>query len=1012
MKWKLALITLALFSNLLAEPRQWDLDGLAVRQTYDLQWNGQTARADDGSVMMVWTDARTGHFELFGQLLSPSGEPQWGEDGRFLARSEGLGIYWPVITYSIDGWVVLWQDDDFYNTSEEVVIRGRMKTMKFAASGQPLWNDPEQTGVLIYTEQTRSFQENALWIAPDGTGGAYVCWINEYDFFAQRVANDGSLSWESPLQFDHQFGGWGYAVGSNGAGNLVLVWKSFISGFYDINCRMIGPDGSNVWASPTQVCHVPGYITNTEFVADGAGGVVVVWFEERFGEVYDAFAQRVSGDGATVWQANGVSVVVRSEHKYALEVTPSLNAEQVDGVLVKWEQGGFYRRGYVQKFDLDGDVLWQAGGVELCEPQGTDTTQTNFTIVSDRQGGTVCEWVEDINDWDPGVLRLSRINESGQLVWQTCGVDVVIGDYLRTPRISVTGAGNIISIWKDGYNLDGFMFAHAHDMDTGDELIPEVLSLDGMLDGDAYGSALLALPEGRVVMAWQDSRQGGRQLYFQILDADGTNEYEHDGIKLVETPDGVFPQADDLSLCSDGSGGFFAAFTDLSSGFRVARVTHWNADGEQVGPPEGVVVSNPNSDVYSYYSVMVTPDDEGGAYVAYSEFDVVLFQLDVYVTRISGNCQPLWNEPSMISDDLVNDDMLAGLVASDNGSCIAVWQTGTFGAYSYRAARVTADGIVDWSIWATTEGRNAANLQVASDMNSEVAFVWVYGNLPSERDIYAQRIDPDGVLAWEAGGVPIATTDNTEYSPQIAVDDQGNAIVAWLRSLPQSEYDLYAQKISPTGQLLWPTDGILIDQASSNTELSSVVAVNYENIYFTWTAHPDPGHSLVYVSHINAAGELADDPYWQPNGTVLCDAADVIGYPKTVATNDGGIIVVWGDWRAHNLLSSIYAQRIYDPIPTAVDLQPVIPTEFSLAQNYPNPFNPETVIEFALPNASKATLKVFDVTGRAVATLLDEPMTAGVHRVGFDAQRLPSGVYFYTLQAAGNSMTHKMVLLK
>jgi len=89
-----------------------------------------------------------------------------------------------------------------------------------------------------------------------------------------------------------------------------------------------------------------------------------------------------------------------------------------------------------------------------------------------------------------------------------------------------------------------------------------------------------------------------------------------------------------------------------------------------------------------------------------------------------------------------------------------------------------------------------------------------------------------------------------------------------------------------------------------------------------------------------------------------------------------------------------------------------VPTEFTLSQNYPNPFNPSTEIEFALPIASNAKLKVYDVTGRLVTTLVNETLTAGTHRVSFDAARLPSGVYFYNLNTGQHSLTRKMVLLR
>ncbi len=93
------------------------------------------------------------------------------------------------------------------------------------------------------------------------------------------------------------------------------------------------------------------------------------------------------------------------------------------------------------------------------------------------------------------------------------------------------------------------------------------------------------------------------------------------------------------------------------------------------------------------------------------------------------------------------------------------------------------------------------------------------------------------------------------------------------------------------------------------------------------------------------------------------------------------------------------------------------PVEFSLAQNYPNPFNPSTKINYALKVDSKVTLKVFDVLGQEVVTLLNENIAAGAHNVTFDASRLNSGVYLYKIEANGvdgSSFTSvkKMILTK
>jgi photosystem II stability/assembly factor-like uncharacterized protein len=90
----------------------------------------------------------------------------------------------------------------------------------------------------------------------------------------------------------------------------------------------------------------------------------------------------------------------------------------------------------------------------------------------------------------------------------------------------------------------------------------------------------------------------------------------------------------------------------------------------------------------------------------------------------------------------------------------------------------------------------------------------------------------------------------------------------------------------------------------------------------------------------------------------------------------------------------------------------ISPKDFSLAQNYPNPFNPRTTIEYSIPTQSKVTIKVFDLLGREVATLVDEEKTAGSYMIDFNGSNLSSGIYFYRLDAGGFSETKKLILIK
>lgn len=137
--------------------------------------------------------------------------------------------------------------------------------------------------------------------------------------------------------------------------------------------------------------------------------------------------------------------------------------------------------------------------------------------------------------------------------------------------------------------------------------------------------------------------------------------------------------------------------------------------------------------------------------------------------------------------------------------------------------------------------------------------------------------------------------------------------------------------------------------------------------------------------------------------------ADTLRFaPSSVGTSSAFIIV------SSNALSSPDTIRVSgNATLTEVDqFVDEIPKEFSLAQNYPNPFNPATTIEFSLPRSELATLKIFNLLGEEVATLVNEVRPAGTYRIGWNASGSPSGVYIYRLQAGDFTATKKLILLR
>jgi len=125
------------------------------------------------------------------------------------------------------------------------------------------------------------------------------------------------------------------------------------------------------------------------------------------------------------------------------------------------------------------------------------------------------------------------------------------------------------------------------------------------------------------------------------------------------------------------------------------------------------------------------------------------------------------------------------------------------------------------------------------------------------------------------------------------------------------------------------------------------------------------------------------------------------------------LMFVYHDYNDDGSIAGIRAEYpAMGDIVASVDPLENMPTAYALEQNYPNPFNPKTSISFALPNAGHVSLKVYNVLGQEVATLVDGHMEAGNQSAEWEASEFSSGVYFYRLNAERYTQTLKMMLLK
>jgi hypothetical protein len=171
-------------------------------------------------------------------------------------------------------------------------------------------------------------------------------------------------------------------------------------------------------------------------------------------------------------------------------------------------------------------------------------------------------------------------------------------------------------------------------------------------------------------------------------------------------------------------------------------------------------------------------------------------------------------------------------------------------------------------------------------------------------------------------------------------------------------------------------------------------------------------HGTLYVGTVGARllafYDGADSSIYQTDSKHLALKAN----SKNIALANTNAAIkppVWGTFQGNNQRTGVYNGSLITDVKDKTNL---LPTQFSLSQNYPNPMNPSTTISFSLPSQSFVSLKIYDVLGREVATIVSEELPAGTYSRQWNAGKMSSGVYFYRLQAGSFTQTKRLVLLK
>ena len=437
---------------------------------------------------------------------------------------------------------------------------------------------------------------------------------------------------------------------------------------------------------------------------------------------------------------------------------------------------------------------------------------------------------------------------------------------------------------------------------------------------------------------------------------------------------------------------------------------------------------------------------------------------EIYYKR-STDAGESWGADTRLTN---NADMSRFPSVAVSGSVVHVVWEDTRDWYTQIYYKRSTDGGISWGTDIRLTNINATSAEACVKVFGSVVHVVWTDDRDGNYEIYYKR-STDGGVSWDAD---TRLTDNIAQSWSPSVTVSGSLVhVVWTDRRDRDGYPEVYYKRSTDSGISWGTDTRLTnntyifssfepsisssgsfvfvlytDNRDGNNEIycersidgganwdseirltndvgfsnSSSVFVSDLIVHVVWTDTRNADHEI-YYKRSQDAGES-----WQED-TRLTNATDLSWFPS-VTVSDSIVHVVWKDLRDGNW--EIYYKRNPTGNVTRLENNDLnIPMEFSLFQNYPNPFNPSTKISWQSPISGWQTLKVYDVLGNEVATLVDEYKPAGNYEVEFRPNRhsresgnlssgvsarggYTSGVYFYQLKAGSFIQTKKMILMK
>jgi hypothetical protein len=847
----------------------------------------------------------------------------------------------------------------------------KVYTQKLDSAGHALWTPNglaiSATGGNILDEQPFP----AISAVGDGAGGQVYAWASDaapnYNLYVQRIDSSGAKKWGEGTIVTPVAMGPHTAPDGTGGCIVVFVHGTIVSpgviSFVGLRAQRVDGSGNVMWTAGGIVLSPSA--TWAGIVSDNAGGAIVGWEDDDPSHT-GVFAQRFDSSGNVLWQSLVIPLVPG-------ERDLSMTGDGSGGAILTWHQTSPSNTKdiHAQRLDASGTALWPPGGATV--DSGTCTELNFFMMASDGAGGALIAWPDNRTS---GYLHafVQRIDASGNAVWTTNGIRCSAGTtFDEATTVTSDGSGGAIVTWNRG-NVQGQHIDSGGSKRWGQAGMPI-----GTNGAGENSPKVISDQHGGAIAAWDDFRSGGADTYAQQVSGIGWLADYSPGPQGLHSVSG----STKVALAWQGStDSYFLRYRIYAD--TVPHPIH-AIDSTAGGPNDTLKIIGGLTDGVAYY-FRLTAVDTGNIETDYSN--------EVTVTPHLGQ------GPENLT------------AAGGNSKVMLTWSMST-DPY-FRRYRIYDDTIPHpVSLADSTNGGNADTARTIGHLSNGVAYFFrittvnIYG---FESD-YSNEVTatPSFVVAYHAGwnliSLPVIMGDY--HTSSIFPTTTGSAY-----SYEQGSYRVrdtlsggfgYWVKFSGDTDRVFAEKNITTDTIPVRAGWNMIGSVGKPVRVATISSVP-PG---LVTSSFYGYGE---------NYSVADTIKPGMGY--WIHTNaDGELILSSQPGNAGRALATIQIEAGFafspPPPPEIQTIDTPLPASFQLAQNYPNPFNPVTIIDYSLPADAEVSIDVYDALGQLVVQLIHaRPQAAGYQRIAFNADKLPSGVYYYRLTAGRFTEFKKMVLLK